>query len=104
VRIAAGLTYLFFPAILFLLVEPYKSHRFVRFHALQSCGFFLAGFLLAALLTLAGTVLGLIPALPLLFLSALIALAAGLLWIVLVVKALQGEILRLPWAGTRVER
>jgi uncharacterized membrane protein len=104
VRVAGALGYFFLPAILFLILEPYKSDRFVRFQALQSVGFFLTGIVIGALLSIAGMLLGLIPALPLLFLSMLIGLAWAVAWIVLVVKALQGEMLKLPWLGELAER
>jgi uncharacterized membrane protein len=97
--VAGALAYFLLPAVFFLLLEPYKSDRFTRFHSLQSVGFFLAGLATAALLALAGTVLSLIPALPLLFLSLLIGLAFAITWMALAIKALQGERLKLPLVG-----
>ncbi len=103
VRLAGVLGYFFVPSVIFLLLEPYKSHRFVRFHALQSIGFFLAGIVIGAVLSVAGMFFGLIPALPLLFLSMLFGLAFVVVWMVLVVKALQGEMMKLPWLGDFAE-
>jgi uncharacterized membrane protein len=99
VRLAGVLAYFFLPAVVFLLLEPYKSNRFARFHALQSVGFFLVGIVIGAVLSVAGMLFGLIPALPLLFLSMLVGLAFAVVWMVLAVKALQGEMMKLPWLG-----
>lgn len=100
--LAGALAYFLLPAVLFLLVEPYKSNRFVRFHSLQSFGTLLAALGIAAILRLAGILLFFIPAIgPLLIwlLSMLVSLAFLMIWIVLVVKALQGEMFRLPLIG-----
>ena len=35
-NIAGLLAYLFIPAIIFLLVEPYNRNKFIRFHSFQS--------------------------------------------------------------------
>jgi uncharacterized membrane protein len=35
-NIAAALAYLWLPAILFLVIEPYNRDRFIRFHSFQS--------------------------------------------------------------------
>jgi len=92
------------PSAVFLSLEPYKSNRFVRFHSLQSIGFLLAGLLIGATLWIVGSVLGLIPILALLFVCMLVGLALFVIWIVLVVKALQGEMLKLPLLGELAER
>lgn len=106
--IAGALAYFtFVPAIVFLLVEPYRKNRFVRFHSVQClllCG---VALLLAGLLKLASFVLLMIPALgPLLvvLLDMLAILAFLLLWLVLVVKALQGHALSLPLLGEIADR
>ncbi len=102
-NIAGVLAYVtFIPAIVFLLVEPYKENRFVRFHSVQSlllCG---TEILAAIALKLASIVLFIIPVLgPLLVLlvSMVVGLAAVVIWLVLVVKAFQGEMFKLPWLG-----
>jgi uncharacterized membrane protein len=46
----------------------------------------------------------LIPILALLFVCMLVGLALFVIWIVLVVKALQGEMLKLPLLGELAER
>lgn len=95
-NIAALLSYLlgFVTGLIFLLIE--KSNKFVRFHAMQSIIVFGAIFV-------AQWVIGLIPAVgPIM--SGLLSLAGVALWIVLMVKAFQGEMFKLPWAGDLAEK
>jgi uncharacterized membrane protein len=101
-RIAGALAYAIIPAIIFLLVEPYRSNRFVRFHSFQCIGFWLAGVVLGAALRVAGVVLFFIPVLGhlVVFLVSMVAsLGFFIIWVVLIVKALQGEEFKLPWVG-----
>jgi len=92
--IAAVLTYAcgFITGIIFLLVE--KKNEFVRFHAMQSVIVFGAIFIIQAGLAFMSF---------LLFLSPLVSLAGFVLWIVLMVKAFQGERFKLPIAGDLAE-
>jgi len=102
-NIAGTLAYVtFVPAIIFLLVEPYRRNGFVRFHSLQCLAVWAAALVLALVLKLVGLVLFIIPMLgPLLvlLLDVVVPLAGIFLWLVLLVKAFQGEIFRLPWLG-----
>ena len=107
-NLAGALAYfVLVPAIVLLAVEPYRRNRFVRFHSIQAlllCG---GVIVLGALLRLAGLVIFLIPVVgPLLVavMYVVVALAAVLLWLVLVVKAFQGEMLKLPVLGDFAER
>ncbi len=96
----------FLPAILFLVVEPYSKNRFVRFHSLQCLLLWGAAVLFAIALKLASVVLLIIPVLgPLLvtLVGAVIVLAGILIWLVLVIKAFQGEMFRLPVLGDFAE-
>jgi len=106
--IAGALAYLtFIPAIVFLVLDPYKKNRFVRFHSFQClllCG---ATIVFAIALKLASVVLFIIPVLgPLLVLlvSTVVALAVVVIWLVLVVKAFQGEMFKLPLLGDFAEQ
>lgn len=104
-NLAGALAYLtLIPALVFLFVEPYRRDRFVRFHSLQCIGLWLALLVIAAALWVAGSVLGIIPVLPMLLLSGLIGLAAVITWLVLVVKALLGEFFKLPLLGELAEQ
>jgi uncharacterized membrane protein len=105
--LAGALAYFLLPAIAFLLVEPYNKNRFVRFHSFQCLGLGLAGVVVGALLRVVGFALFFVPALGrLLFLlvSMVVSLAFFAVWVVLVVKALQGEMFKLPVVGDFAER
>ncbi|MBL7156765.1 MAG: DUF4870 domain-containing protein [Candidatus Omnitrophica bacterium] len=95
-NIAGLLCYLlwFITGIIFFLIE--KENKFVRFHAMQSIITF--GFLF-----ILGMILPFIPIvgwvfIPLLWIFELV------LWIVLMVKAYQGERFKLPVAGDIAEQ
>ncbi len=84
--------------IIFLILEP--KNRFVRFHALQSIVTF-GG------LSIVGFVINAFTGGPLLFiylsLSWILGVLGLILWIVLMVKAYQGERYKLPVAGDIAE-
>jgi uncharacterized membrane protein len=107
-HILGALAYLtFIPAIIFLLVEPFKKNRFIRFHSLQCIFLWAAGLLLAIPLKLAFRVLLLIPMLGqliVLLTSMVLFLGCVILVIVLLVKALQGEMFKLPFIGEQAEK
>lgn len=102
-RVAGALAYFsFIPAIIFLVVEPYKNNRFVRFHSLQCLLLWGAAVLAAIALKLAGMLLFIIPVLgPLLVVLVwtVVGFGALVIWLVLVVKAFQGLMFRLPMLG-----
>jgi uncharacterized membrane protein len=106
--IAGGLAYVtFIPAILFLFLEPYKSNRFVRFHSFQCLFAYVAAIVIGAVLRLVSFALFIIPVLgPLLvvLVDVVVGLAALFVWLVLLVKALQGEWFKLPLLGDFAER
>jgi len=110
-RIAGALAYLsFIPAVIFLFKEPYRSNAFIRFHSLQCLLLWLACIAFGSLLRLLGLVMFWIPGVGPLLLMVIVTvscLAAFLLWMVLVVKAAQGEAFKLPligdFAGQRAE-
>jgi len=79
--------------IVFLVIE--QKNRFVRFHALQSIVTFAA-------LTVAGALLGWIPYAGDVF-GIIIGILAFILWVVLMVKAYQGELYKVPVAGQVAE-
>ncbi len=101
-KLAGALAYFLLPAIVFLLVEPYNKNRFVRFHSFQCLGLCLAGLVVGAMLRVVGVAVFFIPRLaPLLLLlvSMMVGLAFLVVWVVLIVKALQGEMFKLPLVG-----
>ena len=98
-RVAAAVAYLFvLPAIFFLLRNPFRKNRFIRFHAWQSILVAAITLVIFALLfTMMGKVL-------VIFASFIIAVGWFILWLVLMVKALQGELFELPWIGQLARR
>lgn len=107
-NIAGALAYLtFIPAIVFLMRQPYRANRFVRFHSIQCILLWLAMIAIAALLKIATLILFYLPvAGPLLAVLTSVGagLAAVLIWLVLVIKAVQGETFELPWLGSLAEQ
>jgi uncharacterized membrane protein len=107
-NLLAAVAYItFIPAVIFVLVEPFKRDRFVRFHSFQSLFLAVATILVAVVMRILYSLLTLIPVLG--YLLAWLAMAVTLLgwvilWVVLLVKALQGETFRLPWIGNFAEK
>ena len=95
------------PAILFLVIEPYNRNRFVRFHAFQ-CLFVAVGLIvLDILLVIASSIFHLVPVIGW-FVAALMwplySLAVLALWLLLVIKAYQHEMFKLPIVGDLAEK
>jgi len=104
-NVVGALTYLagFVTGIVFLVLDPYKSNSFVRFHAFQSIffnaawiAFWIVWMILSAVLTpLTAGVFGLI-ALPLMLVFAVSGFG---IWIFLMVQAYQQKLFKLPIVG-----
>jgi len=107
-NVAGAIAYLsFLPAIIFLTLDPYRRNVFTRFHSVQCLLVWLTVLIVGGAIRLGAFVLLLIPMVgPLLLwlLAACCALALFFLWLVLVVKALQGEMFKLPVLGDVAER
>jgi uncharacterized membrane protein len=90
------------PAIIFLVTAPYNRSRFVRFHAFQSI------FLCVAIIALwiGFLILDVIPGLILIMfpLHLLVWLGLFILWIILLIKANQGQMFKLPLIGDLAEK
>jgi|SRR5271156_403627 len=100
-NLAGALAYVtFLPAVGFLLFEPFNKTPFVRFHAFQCI------FLSAALLVLNFVSIPLSFALGFVgfLIFPLLGLAVIGLWIVLIFKAYQGRIFKLPVIGDLAEQ
>jgi len=80
--------------IIFFVLE--QRNKFVRFHAAQSIVVF-------GIITVAGTVLGLIPVVGVVF-SWIIGIIGFIVWIIMIVKASSGEWYKLPWVGDIAEK
>jgi uncharacterized membrane protein len=79
--------------IIFLVLE--KDDKFVRFHAVQSIVVFGAYTVLAIIFNWIPFVGGV--------LNAILGVAAFILWVILMVKAYQGQMFKLPVAGDIAE-
>jgi uncharacterized membrane protein len=101
-RVFAAAAYCtFIPAVAFLFIKPYAHREFVRFHSLQSVFFWILVALLLGIGVLAST-FGFL--LLWLFAGTLVVLGLSLTWLVLSIKALQGEWFRLPGLGQVAEQ
>lgn len=101
---AGGLAYLtIIPAIVFLIVEPFKKSSFVRFHAWQSILFFVAW---AVIDILIGLVQNLVPSTVFLTLAVLqlVGIAIFVVWIFVFVSAVNGKRVKLPIIGVMAEK
>ncbi len=90
------------PAIIFLVMAPYNRSKFIRFHSFQ-CIFF------AIAWTALWIVLSFIAHIPFLgwltiLIWPLIGLAGFIIWIVLLLKANQGQMWKLPFIGDMAEK
>ena len=95
-ELAAALSYVFgfVTGIVFFVVE--KKNKFVRFHAMQSIILFASLFVLQIIFY----------AIPLIgwIIRMLLSLAGFVLWIILLIKASQGEYFKLPGIGNIAEK
>src|SRR5580704_17019700 len=90
------------PAIIFLVLEPYNQSRFVRFHAWQCVFFNVAWWILWFGLRI-------LAHLPLLgfftvLMWPLVGLGGLIVWIILLIKANQGQMYKLPVIGDLAEK
>jgi uncharacterized membrane protein len=102
-NVAGMLAYVtFIPAIIFLVTEPYNKSRFIRFHSFQSIFLFVA----VVIIQIALSVLTIVPFL--IFVTAplhlLVALGALIVWIIVLLKANQGQLYKLPIIGDLAEK
>lgn len=107
-KVAALLSYLvgWITGLIFFLIE--KDNKYVRFHALQSIIVFGAFSVLGMALSVFASFCIMIKVYFLLsligFISMLMWLAAFIIWVILMVKAYQGESFKLPFAGDIAEK
>jgi len=102
-NVAGMLAYVtFIPAIIFLVMEPYNKNRFVRFHSFQCIFFNVAWFVLWMALSVI-SMTGVLAILTLL-LTPIIMLAGLIVWVMLLLKANQGQMWKLPVIGDLAEK
>lgn len=103
-RAAAGLAYFTaIPAVILLLIEPYRRRPYIRFHAWQAIYFTVACLLIAVALFV---VTESVPFLSFLEFDhfPLVSLLLVIVWVVVLLKAVNGESLRLPVIGALAEK
>jgi len=90
------------PAIIFLVLEPYNRNRFIKFHAFQSIFFAVAWTALSIMLSIIAHIpfLGWLTIL----IWPLVGLAGFVIWLVLLLKAYQGQMFKLPAIGDMAEK
>ena len=107
-NVAALLAYLIgVLSIVFLLIEPYNKNKFVRFHCFQCIFFWCAIIALNISLMVVSIVLGMISStlaglMGILWLVFPLAYFVG--WVLLMVKAYQGQMFKLPVIGNFAEK
>jgi uncharacterized membrane protein len=107
-NLAAALAYIPIVGLIFLIIDPYKTNKTIRFHSLQSLFFCVACIAVGIALAIVGTIL--FAALPYgmwhlwSLLARLIDLAIFVVWILLVVKAYQKQKFVLPVIGPMAEK
>jgi uncharacterized membrane protein len=102
-NVAGALAYLtIIPAIVFLVLEPFNKKRFIRFHAFQ-CIFFAIAW---TVLWIGLAFIGHIPFLgwATVLLWPLVSLIGFVIWLILVLKAYQGQMFKLPVIGDMAEQ
>jgi uncharacterized membrane protein len=104
-NVAGLLTYIlgFITGIVFLVIEPYKNDKFVRFHAFQSIFFNVAIVVFWIAYSIVGSVLGFVSlgfmAVMMGLVGLLISLAILAYWIFLMYKAYNRELYKIPFIG-----
>lgn len=90
------------PPIIFLVTAPYNKNKFIRFHSFQ-CLFLCVALIV---LSIALSILTVVPFMVLITipLRMIIGLGSLILWIVLLLKAYQGEMYKLPIIGDMAEK
>lgn len=90
-------------AIVFLLIEPYNKNKFIRFHCFQ-CLFFWAGYIAASIVLTFIAVVPYIGWIISLLGWLVVGLGGCVVWILLMVKAYQNQMWKLPFIGDLAEK
>lgn len=102
---AGAISYItFVPAIVFLVLPPYNASPYVRFHAWQSILLNAAAVVIGFFLSFALVFFMVFGAYRLIAFTRLIWLAWFVLWLVCVVKALNGQRFKIPLLGDLAEK
>lgn len=98
--VMGGIAYLtFIPAIVFLVIEPHKNNRFIRFHSWQSIWLCIVYFVVRfALIWMPGF------GLMMFGLGMIIRLVFFIAWLIAIINAFQGKMFKLPVIGDLAEQ
>ena len=94
-NIAAALAYFFITGIIFLVVDPYRRDKFVRFHSFQAIAFWVVVIVIEIILSIITS----ITFFALGFLFPLVGLAVFVFWLFLMYKAYNNESFMIPVIG-----
>lgn len=107
-NVAGMLAYItIIPAIIFLVVEPYNKNRFIRFHAWQNIFLHAAAiaiWVVLMILTVAASIIPIIGHLIVMLLGFGVWVGFVVVWIILLMKANQGQMYKLPVIGDLAEK
>lgn len=102
---AGAIAYMtFVPAIVFLLIPPYNQNRYVRFHAWQSLLLNASAIAISLLLSFVLVIFLVFQADLLVVFKRMVWVGWFVLWLICVVKALNGERFRIPILGALAEK
>lgn len=94
----------FLPAILFLLVSPYKESPYVRFHAWQSVLLDIAAFLVEILFGAIALLTLFLGSVVLVYTLRLLSVLWLVLWLACVIQAMNGKRFKIPILGNIAEK
>src|ERR1700733_12486774 len=101
---AGGLAYItIIPAIVFLVAQPYNRSSYIRFHAWQCIFMAVAWIVIDIAIMILGHLMSFLGLLAF-GLYPLVALAMLILWIMVLIKAFNGERFKLPIVGDLAEK
>ncbi len=94
----------FLPAIVFLLLPPYKDSSYVRFHAWQSVLLSIAASVVDIILGTIALLTLFLGTVALAYTFRVISLLWLILWLVCVIQAMNGKRFRIPLLGSIAEK
>src|SRR5579863_6890649 len=102
---AAAICYFtFVPAIVFLLLPPYKDSNYVRFHAWQSVLLSISAFVIDIILGTIALLTLFLGTVSLAYSFRILSLLWLVLWLVCVIRAMNGKRFRVPLLGSIAEK
>ena len=107
-NVAGMLAYItILPAIIFLVMEPYNKNRFVRFHSFQNIFLHVAAvaiWIVLMILTVVASVIPIVGHLLVMLLGLVVWVGFFVIWVILLIKANQGQMYKLPFIGDLAEK